>query len=162
MTVSLERLISCWIMRIMLWKPSSCSTFLNSRVDRSYWKPPFTPTRWGDLSWIIMDINLHPDFHELGWWQHCRPCVTLRIIHRCNLLRPPKPSVQGNCMSFHYTNRMGGKNMLKSILETRSDFLWTCNQEGDLLGVYSPQLYTYQCVCRNYWGPEKCHLWVLS
>ena len=35
--VSQERLISCWDMRIMLWKCSKLSSFLNARVSRSDW-----------------------------------------------------------------------------------------------------------------------------
>ena len=63
---SLDRIISCWTMRILLWKYLSCSLLLSSRVARSDLTSPFIPPRWGSIEWRIMNIIFHPD-SSLEW-----------------------------------------------------------------------------------------------
>ena len=60
-TVSPERLIYCWSLRIMLWKYSICSPLLNDRVDRSDWISPFIPPIWGVRTCILLDRIFHQD-----------------------------------------------------------------------------------------------------
>ena len=44
---------SCWIQIIMLWKSSSCSLFLDLRVDRSSWTSKFIPPIWEAHEWRV-------------------------------------------------------------------------------------------------------------
>ena len=54
----------CWIMIILLWKYSSCYSFLNARVDRPDWKSIFPPPRRVAYEWTILDRIVHP---EISW-----------------------------------------------------------------------------------------------
>ena len=121
----------------------------------------------GNHHWSLQgEVLIHGKFwiEFLPWYfmiigsENFRPEVTRRVWHRYNFSRIPKGSVHGNCMSLYSKNRKDDKYLARSIIENMSVFWWNGNQEGDIIGVYSPHWDTCWCGCRHYWGPDQCLL----
>ena len=63
-TVYPPRLIYFWSMIILLWKSSSYSLCLSSRLEGSDWASPLIPLWLGACSWRSLDRIFHP---EISW-----------------------------------------------------------------------------------------------
>ena len=65
-TVSTEIFISRWSLIILLWKPSSCSNFLDDKVANSDCTSTFVPPIWGPIVCRSLDRIVHPNI-SLSW-----------------------------------------------------------------------------------------------
>ena len=59
-TLSPERIIYCWSLRILLLKSSNCSPLLKSRVARSDWTSPFILPKWGAHECFLSTMSVFP------------------------------------------------------------------------------------------------------
>ena len=60
-TIYPDIMISCWSLRILTWKSSSCSPLLKAMVDRSDWTSPFILPRRGARECRSLESIFHPE-----------------------------------------------------------------------------------------------------